>query len=78
MKNHPRLNKAMTSFDAFLAGVRSAFGFSQSDALERYLVRQSVEDRIRANFERVGQHLYAAMYKVRSNYAEVDKDAPNR
>jgi len=95
MKNHLRTEeeaeehpmKIMTGFDAFLDGVRSAFGFSQSGALERCLVRrpglhrradrhqqQSVEDRMRANFERVGQHLDAAIGKVRDNHSVADEN----
>jgi len=62
-QNESIVNKRR-ALNALLTGVGSTFGFSQATELARYTVRQPVEDRMYANFARVGQHLNSAMCKV--------------
>ena len=58
---HQRMDKHIARLNALLAGVGSAFALLPSNALERYMERESTSERIYANFQRVGCHLDAAM-----------------
>jgi len=63
-QNESTVTNRRSALSALLTGAGSTFGFFQDAELARYTVRESVEDRMYANFARVGQHLESAMRKV--------------
>lgn len=67
------MDKHIARLNALLAGVGSAFALPHSNALERYMERESTSERIYANFQRVGFHLNAAMGQVKDEQGPSEK-----
>lgn len=57
--------RLVPALKAAFAALGGAFLFSPAGRIDRYIKRQSVEDRLYQNFARVGARMEAAMARVK-------------
>lgn len=63
---------------AFFAGVSSAFALFPQGALDQSLMRQSIADRVAANFWRAGTNIRSAMKSAKDEQKEEASRAKRR